>query len=61
MRLLPLAGFSVLLFAGCQSVPVVFTPLPREAFVGYQRAGDTLRVARLLETGGATSCTGPCW
>ena len=41
-----------MVFASCQSAPEVFNPLPREAFVGYQRTADILRVVRLLAVGG---------
>jgi hypothetical protein len=48
-----LASALLVLAAGCQSgPPPVFTTLPRELFVAYAKAGDTLRVVRLLETGG---------
>ena len=40
-----------MVFASCQSAPEVFNPLPREAFVGYQRTADILRVVRLLAVG----------
>ena len=49
MQLRPLA-IGALLLAGCGTDAVVFTPLPREVYVGYRLAGDTLHVARLLKT-----------
>jgi hypothetical protein len=54
----PLIAFRALLAApaffggaGCeQQAPVVHSPVPRELAVYYEQAGDTLHVARLLET-----------
>jgi hypothetical protein len=47
-----LIGLPFLLLAGCEHKQPVFTPLPREVYVGYSLDKDTLRVARLLETDG---------
>ena len=45
-----LIGSAALLGAGCgQQAPVVYSPVPREIAVYYDRSGDTLRVARLLD------------